>query len=229
VSSRPLVILFAKRPLPGAVKTRLCPPLSPEEAAGLYEAFLFDLFDRFARHRAPYTLAVAVDPPAERPWFEEHAPRDATFFDQRGSTLSERMEHAFADAFDAGYGPVAIVGTDLPTLPLAEVDRLLGPLDGDVRSADLTMGLDRGGGYWGLGLAAPQPQLFRALATSTGSVALETLKRARASGLSLRHAGVVGDIDTPGDLAALASSVREGNLDEAIPRTQALMERLGFL
>lgn len=233
MTTRPIAVFFAKRPRAGVVKTRLCPPLSHEEAASLYEAFLLDVFDRFGRHRAPYAVGVAFDPPSERAYFESVAPRDATLFPQRGKSLAERMRNLFDDAFRQSWGPVAIVGTDLPTLPTANVDALLKPLADAAPSgngaATMTLGLDRGGGYWGLGLRAPEARLFDGLATSTGGEARATLERAREAGLRVARAGIWGDVDDVDDVAALAREAKDPAVAAAIPRTAAALVRLGFL
>ncbi len=226
--SRPLVVLFAKRPEPGRVKTRLCPPLTPDEAASLYGAMLDDVFDRFGRHRGGAALGVAYDPPESRPWFEERSPRDAKLFLQRGATLAERMSHLFSDAFWEGWGPVAIVGTDLPTLPAEHVESLISLLSGEA-PPDGVLGLDRDGGYWGLSLRSPQPALFDSLATSTGSVALDTLTRAEAAGLRLARAATWADVDTIDDVAALARQAQDPDVAVSIPRTARQLARLGFL
>jgi len=226
---RPLVAFFAKLPQPGAVKTRLCPPLAPKEAAELYEAFLIDLFDRFGRHRAPYGLGVAFAPAEGREWFEARAPRDAALFLQRGDTLAARMSHFFADAFWEGWGPVVIVGTDLPTLPAKHVDGLVAPLLAPEGAADVTLGLDRGGGYWGLGLRSLQPSLFEGLTTSHGSVAAWTLARAKESGLRVARAGTWGDVDTLDDLTDLAAQLDDPADATSAPRTTAALVRLGFV
>ncbi|HKD99634.1 MAG TPA: DUF2064 domain-containing protein [Planctomycetota bacterium] len=212
--ARPIVVFVAE-------SLRLAPPLTEAEAASLRNAFALDLFDRFARHRAPYALGVAADP-SERAWFAEHAPRDATIFESKGRAL-------VGEAFAGGFGPLAILGTNVPTLPAARVDRLVEPLVAEPRAADVTIGLDRAGGWWGLGLAAPSPALVDLAESGNGSVALATLRRAAEAGLRVEKVGSWGGVATIDDLAALATELRDARVRESAPRTAAAVERLGFL
>ncbi|HLO25188.1 MAG TPA: TIGR04282 family arsenosugar biosynthesis glycosyltransferase, partial [Geobacteraceae bacterium] len=111
------LIIFAKRPVPGRVKTRLSPPLSPEQAAGLYRCMLEDILAK-----------AAIIPGVEKWIFYETDTGAPAFFagiapgmactHQRGADLGERMASAFAELFAMGYGRVAIIGTDIPDLPL---------------------------------------------------------------------------------------------------------------
>lgn len=225
--TQPIVVFFAKAPRPGSVKTRLCPPLEPAEAAELYQAFLADLLVRFAFHRSPYALAIAVDPPDAIADFESVAPRGFQVFPQRGATLAERMSNAFSDGFAMGHGPVAIVGTDVPLLQTASVDALVAAVS--TGQADLAIGPDRGGGYWGIALSKPVPSIFVSLTTSAGNVALDTL--AAATSLELKHARVAAelDVDTIDDLAALAAMARVPAKAQQIPKTVAVLHALGLL
>ncbi|MCA9773909.1 MAG: DUF2064 domain-containing protein, partial [Myxococcales bacterium] len=94
------VVLFAKHPSPGGVKTRLVPPLTPEQAAELYEAMLFDTLE-WARSLTNLDLALAYTPEIQHGYFEPIA-EDFTLLPQRGEDLGARMAAAFEDLFKAG-------------------------------------------------------------------------------------------------------------------------------
>ena len=115
-----LLIIFAKEPRPGQVKTRLSPPLSPEEAAQLYHSFLQDILEEMARVPG-VRLAVAFSPLEAQVFFRGLAPPGTDLFPQEGADLGERMARAFARGFAAGFGPVLLRGGDVPDLPAAVV------------------------------------------------------------------------------------------------------------
>ena len=115
-----LLIIFAKEPRPGQVKTRLSPPLSPEEAAQLYHSFLQDILEEMARVPG-VRLAVAFSPLEAQVFFRGLAPPGTDLFPQEGADLGERMAQAFARGFAAGFGPVLLRGGDVPDLPAAVV------------------------------------------------------------------------------------------------------------
>ena len=115
-----LLIIFAKEPCPGQVKTRLSPPLSPEAAAQLYHSFLQDILEEMVRV-PEVRLAVAFSPPGAQACFRGLAPPGTDLFPQDGADLGERMARAFARGFAAGFGPVMLRGSDVPDLPAAVV------------------------------------------------------------------------------------------------------------
>ena len=120
LSMTALLIIFAKEPRPGQVKTRLSPPLSPEAAAQLYHCFIQDILDEMARV-PEVRLAVAFSPLTARGFFRRLAPPGTNLFPQEGADLGDRMARAFARNFAAGFGPVLLRGSDVPDLPAAVV------------------------------------------------------------------------------------------------------------
>jgi uncharacterized protein len=219
---RRVAVVFAKRPEPGAVKTRMCPPLTPAQAADLYAAMLDDVLAT--------TAAVAVAAGAQ-PWLAVH-PSDAvaelaarcppgfTAFAQRGDDLSERMANAVASAADAGFDRILLRGSDNPSLPRAELGRAFAALD----EADLAVGPDRDGGYGWIAVRRPVPGLF-AHAMSTATVLGDTLERAGSAGLRVRTLAAHFDLDTAADLALLAAARQRGAASEC-PRTLAVIDAL---
>jgi rSAM/selenodomain-associated transferase 1 len=179
-----VVVVFAKRPAPGAVKTRMCPPLTPTQAAALYAAMLDDVLATTARAVASAGAAawLAVDPPDAVAQLARRCPPGFLAIDQRGADLGARMEHAVAAAAAAGFARVLLRGSDNPALPPSAIAAGFAALD----DADLAVGPDRDGGYGWIALRGPAPGLFDH-PMSTASVLDDTLARARGARTAHAH------------------------------------------
>jgi rSAM/selenodomain-associated transferase 1 len=217
-----VVVVFAKRPAPGAVKTRMCPPLSPEQAAALYAAMLDDVLatTAAAAEEAGAATWLAVHPADALEELAARCPPGFRGVVQRGADLPHRMGNALADAAAAGFARILLRGSDNPSLAGAELVRGLAALDG----ADLAVGPDRDGGYGWIALRGAPPGLFDH-AMSTASVLADTLARAAALGLRVRMLAAHFDLDTAADLALLASARERGEALDC-PRTLALLDEL---
>jgi uncharacterized protein len=196
-----LLIIFAKEPRPGQVKTRLSPPLSPEEAAQLYHSFLKDIVEEMTRV-PEVRLALAFSPPGAQVFFRGLAPPGAHLFPQEGADLGERMTRAFARGFTNGFGPVLLRGGDVPDLPAAVVSEAREVLaTGQVQ---VVLGPAYDGGYYLVGLAQPQPRLFKGPVWSGDEVLKDTLRLARQLDLTFHLLPTWSDIDTYADLLTFA-------------------------
>lgn len=215
------LVVFAKRPEPGLVKTRLCPPFRPEQAAAFYAAMLDDVLEATARWAPALGLApvLAVHPPEARAQLARRAPAPFRVVAQRGRDLSERMESAAAEAAAASGSPVLLRGSDSPTL--AE-DALRAALRTLSDGADLVLSPDRDGGYNLAGLARTAPGIF-AHPMSTGTVLADTVARARARGLRVELLPPGFDIDTAEDLRLLAEA-RQREAALPCPRSLAYLD-----
>jgi rSAM/selenodomain-associated transferase 1 len=214
-----LLIIFAKEPRPGQVKTRLSPPLSPEAAARLYHSFLLDILDEMAR--VPEVgLAVAFSPETARGFFRRLAPPGTNLFPQEGADLGERMARAFARSFAAGFGPVILRGSDVPDLPAAVVSEATAVLAAG--QAQVVLGPATDGGYHLVGLSEPQPALFRGPVWSSSTVLADTLRLARQLGLRVHLLPPWPDIDTYGDLRTFLHRTRPAPQPGWRSREQAL-------
>jgi rSAM/selenodomain-associated transferase 1 len=213
------LVVFAKRPEPGQVKTRLCPPLTPEQAAAFYACMLEDVLETSVRAARALGLeaVLAVHPPEAAETLP--APAGMRREPQRGADLGARMEHAAAREFARGSRPVLLRGSDSPTLGLATLRAALDALS----SRDLVICPDRDGGYNLVGLARPAPGVF-SHPMSTGSVLDDTLARARLCGLSHALLPAGFDVDCAADLALLAAARAEG-LASDCARTLAWLDR----
>jgi rSAM/selenodomain-associated transferase 1 len=194
-----LLIIFAKEPRPGQVKTRLSPPLSPQETVQLYHSFLLDILEEMSQ-LPDMRLALAFSPPEGRDFFQSLAPPGTDLFPQEGEDLGERMALACARGFEAGFGPVLLRGSDTPDLPAAVVSEAREVLAAG--KVQVVLGPATDGGYYLVGLTEPQPPLFQGPAWSSGTVLEDTLKASRDFGLKVHLLPSWADIDTYADLLA---------------------------
>ena len=198
------LVIFAKAPIPGQVKTRLCPPLTPDEAATLHGSFVLDTLERakaaLAAFKLPYDRYLACAPSSTHVFFRIMEERQGVrLMDQVGDDLGARMNQAFDTLFAQGYKSGVIVGTDTPSLPLERYQQALTALE----SHDLVLGPALDGGYYLIGLNRPTPGLFTGIPWSTDQVLALTQKKAGALGLKTALLESWRDIDTISDLEAL--------------------------
>jgi len=190
------LIVFAKAPIPGEVKTRLCPPLDPDEAASLHGTLVLDAVER-AKGLAGASLYVAGAPDLAHPFFKVLEGRyGAKLLPQRGPDLGARMKWAMQDAFEQGAEDVLLTGTDLPTLPRAHLMESLTL----IKKHDVVLGPTADGGYYLIGLHRMVPALFEGIAWSTASVFADTKEKTEDAGLSLGLLPECRDLDTLEDL-----------------------------
>jgi rSAM/selenodomain-associated transferase 1 len=203
------LVIFAKAPVPGQVKTRLCPPLTPDEAATLHGSFVIDALERtrtaVSKFRLPVDRYLACAPSSALAFFkimeERHAVR---LLDQQGDDLGAKMHTVCETLFARGYGQVVIIGTDVPSLP---IDYYRQALDLLARQ-DLVFGPALDGGYYLIGLKHAAPELFHEIPWSTGRVLALTEEKAVRLGLSIGVLPEWRDVDTIEDLNALIEASR---------------------
>ncbi len=215
-----ILVVFAKAPRPGEVKTRMTPPLAPAEAAALYACMLDDVLEASAALAAEQGLepVLAAHPAEACAELARRAPRAFRVVAQRGRDLGARMEWAVAEAAAYGASPVVLRGSDSPALAGAVLGAALEAL----AEADLALSPDRDGGYQLVALRRPAPGLF-AHPMGTPSALEDTLARARSLGLRARLVAPGFDLDTVEDLHWLAEARRAG-LALGCRRTLALLD-----
>jgi rSAM/selenodomain-associated transferase 1 len=188
----PALLVIAKAPVPGRVKTRLSPPCTADEAARLAAAALDDtLAAATAAERAGRRVLVLAGDPGDR------VPAGFEVIAQRGDGLAERLASAFEDVGE----PAFLVGMDTPQVTPALLDAGLAALD----DADAVLGAAPDGGYWGIGLRRPDRAVFEGVPMSTSRTG--AAQRARLEALHLRTAILppLRDIDTIDDARAVAA------------------------
>jgi uncharacterized protein len=188
------VLVLAKSPRPGRVKTRLCPPCSPEQAAAVAAASLADTLEAVAACGATRRVVALDGPPG--PWL----PPGFSVIPQRGWDFNHRLANAWADT----GGPGIQIGMDTPQVAAAELDVLLAAIDGGgPHRAVLGHALD--GGWWVIGWRRADPRgVFRGVPMSVPTTGRAQETRLRALGFDVLRAAPRQDIDTVADLAAIA-------------------------
>jgi uncharacterized protein len=190
------LLVMAKAPVPGRVKTRLCPPLSPEEAADVAAAALADTLDAVAACGAERKI-VALDG-AAGPWL----PPGFEVIFQRGERFDERLSNAWADA----GGPGVQIGMDTPQLTASDLDGLLAVI-ADAPERRAALGAAEDGGWWAIGLPGREAHaVFRGVPMSTSGTCAAQRRRLHRLGYQVVPGPVRRDIDTAADLAAVAAA-----------------------
>ena len=217
---RAALVIFAKAPIPGEVKTRLCPPLTPDEAATLHGSFVLDMLERtklaVTTRQLPFHRYLACAPSSDLVFFKIMEERQGVhLLDQVGDDLGQRMHHTFIDLFAKGYKQVIIVGTDVPTLPLSVYQEALAILG----RSDVVLGPALDGGYYLIGLTQPAKQLFAEVPWSTDQVLAVTQQQAKTLGLSIGLTTAWRDVDTITDLQALIVECQEDDKKPKQDRT----------
>ncbi|MFH8802299.1 DUF2064 domain-containing protein [Streptomyces sp. NPDC017936] len=202
------LLVIAKEPLPGRVKTRLTPPFTPREAAALAEAALTDTL--LAVSAAPAGRRVLVLDGAPGPWL----PPGFDVVPQCAGGLDARL----ADAFAHCAGPALLIGMDTPqvTPELLTVD---------FAGCDAYFGPAEDGGFWALGLAEPDPGLLRGVPMSTPATGAVQRGRLVAAGLRVRDLPRLRDVDTAPDAAAVAALAPHGRFAARLARFTAAAGR----
>lgn len=206
------LVLFTKAPIPGEVKTRLCPPLTPDEAASLHGSFVLDAVERSTRavkeaHGA-LDRYLACAPSRDLVFFKVMEGRyQIRLLDQVGENLGARMTRVFESLFAEGYRRVLLAGTDVPALPGGYYTQALQHLE----THDLVLGPALDGGYHLIGLTRHVPELFTDMPWSTDQVLALTTGKAKALGLKIALLPVCRDVDTIEDLEALIKETGLGS------------------
>ncbi len=243
--------VMAKAPIPGKVKTRLSPPLTPAQAAALNAEFLRDTFANLgaAARQCPAACVVSYTPAGQEAAFEGILPPDTLLVLQRGDGFGERLLATATDLFRCGFSAVCLIDSDSPTVPTAEFVRAVVTLlpsqllpspilplqlspsqASDATRKPVVLGRSDDGGYYLLGITEPHARLFADISWSTGAVADETEQRAGELGLELTHLATWYDVDEEATLTRLrmeldgASGMPSGGF--AAPHTRLFLRNL---
>ncbi len=196
-ATRAQVIVIAKQPVPGRVKTRLTPPFSPQQAARLAAAALAD------------TLAAAARVPAARRVLAlegiagDWLPPGFDVIAQRGRGLDERLAAAFGEAYARLPVPMILIGMDTPQVTGEMLDAAICPLA--TGAADAVFGPAADGGFWLLGLQRPDPALLLGVPMSAVETGQVQLTRLTGAGLRVHHLPPHTDVDDLASARAVAA------------------------
>lgn len=197
------LLVVAKRPVPGQTKTRLCPPLTSEQAADLYECFLHDTLE-IMRRVPGVQLKIGYLPEDAQSYFQQLAP-DIELICQRGESLGERLDNLLTEALGGGAGCAVVMDSDSPSLPAEYIHQAFAQL----AAADVVIGPTQDGGYYLIGMKKPHPILLRQVRMSTPQVLADTLALAQSIGATVSLLPAWYDVDTVTDLRRLLAGTAE--------------------
>jgi uncharacterized protein len=204
------LLVIAKEPVPGQVKTRLVPPCTHDQAAALAEAALADTLHTVLMVPARRRVLILEGRPG--PWL----PAGFDVVPQCGGPLDERLACAFA----AVHGPALLIGMDTP-----QVTSSL--LTIDWQGADAVIGPAADGGFWALGLRVPDPVLLRGVPMSTTSTGAIQRARLLAAGLRVADLPQLRDVDTAADAVAVACQVPRSRFAARARELATVLSRVG--
>lgn len=200
-----LLVIVAKAPVPGDVKTRLYPNLTHEEATDLYRCFIQDRIAEIGSLKG-IDLAISYTPDNSEGYFTDFTSNGFHLFPQRGKDLGARLHNIFEEKLAEGYDAISIVDSDSPDLPKSIVQESFQFLTSG--QADVVFGPCYDGGYYLVGLREPHPELFRNIPWSTSTVLQKTLETAAKSSLHTKLLHWWNDLDTFEDLVAYYQKYR---------------------
>lgn len=214
------LIVFAKEPVPGMVKTRLKSCFSDADLTRLYKAFVKDTLAIANKTRnTKKVLAFSSD---RIPRFLERISGGFEMIEQRGRTLGDRMHNAFVYARENRSKKTVIIGADSPTLPLSMIEKAFRALS----RKDVVLGPAIDGGYYLIGLKAPCVNIFKGVHWSSSAVMRRTLRNAKGLGKTVVLLNQWYDVDDCVDLRRLRMELtKEENLNIA-QNTRAVLSIL---
>lgn len=205
------LLIMAKRPTPGASKTRLIPALDADEAAALSECLIVDaasIMTDAAAARPGTEIRIAGAPADAGSYFDTLVP-DAGFVAQQGEDLGQRLDHVLGATLEQGVSSVIAVNSDSPTLPselvVDAIDRLCCP------DVDVVLGPAEDGGYYLIGWKQRHTRLVTEVTMSTPTVLQDTLAIAAEEGLTVELTKPWWDVDEPQDLERVQAAIRQGD------------------
>jgi uncharacterized protein len=221
--------LMAKAPIAGEVKTRLVPPLTPQEAAALNVCFLRDMAANIESISEAKEIRglVVYTPIGSESAFDGVVPGGFTLLAQRGPSLGERLCNATDDLLRQGYDAVCLINSDSPTLPASILIRAIDSLarDGD----RVVLGAAEDGGYYLIGLKHAHRNLFNEIAWSTSDVLARTKQRAAEIDLPVELLPPWYDVDDAETLSRLCRELffsSSSNGAYPAPHTRAFLEAI---
>lgn len=191
------VAIMAKAPVPDEVKTRLTPPLKPEEASYIYQNFLLDKIEQVKSIEA--RRFISYTPETSEAFFRSIMPSGFFLISQAGADLGERLVNVSNGLFAQGAEKVVMLDSDTPNLPTDYIKEALSLLD----DVDVVIGPCEDGGYYLIGIRSFMPELFIGIPWSTSRVAELTIMKAQELGLTVSLLHGWYDVNTAIDLKRL--------------------------
>lgn len=208
--------IFLKQPIAGSVKTRLGAEMGYEASAELYAAFQRDLIDRTARLNVQRVIAYSPTSAEAKAYFSDLSNPEDVLWGQPQLELGSRLQQFFAENLSA-TGPVVVIGSDSPTLPLDYIQQAFEVLE----THDVVLGPAVDGGYYLIGQSSLCPELFEQIDWSGPSVLSQTVQKIRTTSKSLGLLPPWYDIDSLDDLRFLMghlAALECAGFSDQIPR-----------
>ena len=215
------LLLFAKAPLPGQVKTRLSPPLTAEEAATMAEAFLLDTLEMIETVELNAEKIIYYTPKTAANYFSHLRSGNWQIKLQQGRSLKMKITNAFRIEIENNDQPVIIIGSDSPTLPPQYLEEALIKLS----STDLVVGPAIDGGFYLIGMNKFYPELLKPVILSKPNSCEKLLESAARIGLTFKMLPEWYDIDRFEDLKRI-NDMMSFKCGSSAPRTKTLLAGL---
>jgi uncharacterized protein len=216
--------VMTKAPRPGQVKTRLTPPLTPNEAAELNKCFLVDTaaaISRAAETSSACGVAVYTPSDAESAYVDI-LPADFILLQQRGESFGDRLHLAAMDLFKCGFASVCLIDSDSPTVPAESFVAAVKLLTADTDR--LVLGPCEDGGYYLIGLNRLHRKLFEGIDWSTERVLEQTMHRASKIGIEPKLLSMGYDVDDQTALQRLCGELlMQSGTDSVAPATRKFL------
>ncbi len=217
MTGRACIVLFARFPENGKVKSRLAATYGAEFVMHLYDNFVADTLDKVKGTGVPFI--IAFDPPDKEDDMRRHFGRDHVYMPQEGNHLGTRMHLAFCRCFARGFDSAILIGSDIPDLP----EEILAEALSSLEDHDMAIGPSRDGGYYLIGFKKDTLtlQVFENIPWGTSTVLAETMRVSTARGDHVHLLPQWRDIDTPDDLTDLVR--RNSDTPFAASRTMSYL------
>ena len=220
--------VMTKAPQAGRVKTRLVPPLTPEQAAELNKCFLRDTAAAISSacsrsETATGACGIAVyTPVGAESAYTDILPADFSLLPQRGEKFGERLYFAVEDLFNCGFESVCLIDSDSPTVPAENFQKAIELLS--MSEDRVVLGPSDDGGYYLIGVKKPHRHLFDQIDWSTERVLIQTMQRATEIGLELKLLPTGYDVDDGVSLHRLRKELLAGTTSaDAAPHTREFL------
>jgi uncharacterized protein len=219
------LVIMARAPIPGLVKTRLCPPLTPESACDLYQSFLLDKAKQTSLI-GNCDIYITCTPEDEHAQMMELA-GNCRLMPQQEASPGSSFASCAQEVLGAGYKSVLLVAGDTPTLATSHFSQAFKALQRP--DTDIVVGATYDGGYYLIGLKNYNVKLFHNIKWGAPSVLRQTVDRANGEGLRIHYLPAWRDVDTEKDLALLTREFANPSVCARAPKTRDCLRRLGLL
>lgn len=216
------LIIMAKAPLAGTVKTRLQPVFSAEQCAGLAACFLTDTINK-SNSLENQKLIIAYSPAGEKKYFNKFAHPKTSFVEQKGNNLGEKMSSAFEFAFGQKAGAAVMIGTDSPTFPVDFIEQAFEFLE---TNSDAVLGKTEDGGFYLIGLRRLDERIFEGVQWSSAKTFGQVRENIMKLNWHLREVPSWYDVDEPSDVKQLKQEfLHNRNAQKLAPLTSKWLAR----